>query len=55
MARKIADKNFLSKNLYQVMARGMQYEAWDAKKVGVKSISNKQTNLTQQPSFAEVN
>jgi hypothetical protein len=54
MAQLISDKEFLSKNLYQVMARGMQYEALDAKKTGVKALANLQSNLTQQPSFAEV-
>lgn len=54
MASKIADKEFLSKNLYQVIARGMQYEVLDAKKAGVKSLINKLTNLTQEPSVEEV-
>jgi hypothetical protein len=55
MAQLISDKEFLSKNLYQVMARGMQYEALDAKKTGVKALSNMQSNLTKEPGFEEVN
>jgi hypothetical protein len=55
MAQLISDKSFLSKSLYQVMARGMQYEASDAKQAGVKAYFNKQSNLLKEPSFAEVN
>jgi hypothetical protein len=54
MAHLISDKEFLSKNLYQVMAKGMQYEALDAKKTGVKALSNLQSNLTKEPPFEEV-
>jgi hypothetical protein len=54
MAQLISDKNFLSKSLYQVMAKGMQYEASDAKQAGIKANFNKQSNLSKEPSFAEV-
>jgi len=54
MAQLISDKEFLRKNLYQVMARGMQYEALDANKTGVKALSNMQSNLTKEPPFQEV-
>jgi hypothetical protein len=55
MALRISDKHFLSKNLYQVMVRANQYEAFDAKKAGVKSLMTKRlNNLTKEPSFGEV-
>lgn len=55
MTKRIADKEFLSKNLYQVMVRGNQYESWDAKKSGVKSMMNKQSKLPKEPPFPDVN